>query len=139
MIKNVPAACVMIIVVAPGFAAAQQRPNIVLIFADDLGWKDVGYNGSELHETPNLDRLAKEGMVFHQAYAAAGNCAPSRACLLSGNYTPRRHVYAVGSTDRGPKERQRLVPVRQPANRPTIIRLGGGPQSGCAAPAAIAS
>jgi arylsulfatase A-like enzyme len=55
--------------------------------------------------------MAKEGMVFHHAYAAAGNCAPSRACLLSGNYTPRHHVYAVGSTDRGPKASQRLVPV----------------------------
>lgn len=87
------------------------RPNIILIFADDLGWKDVGYQGSRLCETPVLDALAKEGMVFSNAYAAAGNCAPSRACLLSGNYTPRHHVYAVGSTDRGNKAQQRLVPV----------------------------
>lgn len=86
-------------------------PNIVLIFADDLGWKDVGYQGSDFMETPNLDQLAKEGMVFTHGYAAAGNCAPSRACMLSGNYTPRHHVYAVGSTDRGPKRSQRLVPV----------------------------
>jgi arylsulfatase A-like enzyme len=93
------------------FGAAARPPNIVLIFADDLGWKDVGYNGSDFNETPHLDRMAKEGMVFHHAYAAAGNCAPSRACLLSGTYTPRHHVYAVGSTDRGPKESQRLVPI----------------------------
>ena len=86
-------------------------PNIVLIFADDLGWKDVGYQGAEFCETPVLDALAKEGMVFTNGYAAAGNCAPSRACLLSGTYTPRHHVYAVGSTDRGTKELQRLVPV----------------------------
>ena len=86
-------------------------PNIILIFADDLGWKDVGYQNSRLCETPVLDALAKEGMVFSNAYAAAGNCAPSRACLLSGNYTPRHHVYAVGSTDRGNKAQQRLVPV----------------------------
>lgn len=50
-------------------------------------------------------------MVFSAGYAAAGNCAPSRACLLSGNYTPRHHVYAVGSTDRGSKASQRLVPI----------------------------
>jgi arylsulfatase A-like enzyme len=50
-------------------------------------------------------------MTFTSGYAAAGNCAPSRACLLSGTYTPRHHVYAVGSTDRGPKASQRLVPV----------------------------
>ncbi len=93
------------------FAVAEERPNIVLIFADDLGWKDVGYQGSDFMETPNLDRLARQGMVFTAGYAAAGNCAPSRACLLSGNYTPRHHVYAVGSTDRGPKTEQRLVPI----------------------------
>ena len=92
-------------------AAATRPPNIVLIFADDLGWKDVGYQGNDFHETPNIDRLARQGMVFSAGYAGAGNCAPSRACLLSGNYTPRHHVYAVQSTDRGPKESQRLVPI----------------------------
>jgi hypothetical protein len=57
-------------------AAPQQKPNIVLIFADDLGWKDVGYQGSDFLETPNLDRLAKEGMVFSAGYAArVGSCA----------------------------------------------------------------
>ncbi|MEZ6122419.1 MAG: sulfatase [Planctomycetaceae bacterium] len=90
---------------------AESRPNIVLIFADDLGWKDVGYQGSDFMETPVLDRLASQGMVFTDGYAAAGNCAPSRACLLSGTYTPRHHVYAVGSTDRGPANQQRLVPI----------------------------
>ncbi len=93
------------------FAASTRPPNIVLIFADDLGWKDVGFQGSDFHETPHLDRLASQGMVFTAGYAGAGNCAPSRACLLSGNYSPRHHVYAVQSTDRGPKEHQRLVPI----------------------------
>lgn len=105
-------ALILLAAVAAGFATASARPpNIVLIFADDLGWKDVGYQGNDFHETPNLDRLASQGMVFSAAYAGAGNCAPSRACLLSGNYTPRHHVYAVQSTDRGPKEFQRLVPI----------------------------
>lgn len=99
------------VVVQPALAQERAKPNIVLIFADDLGWKDVGFQGSDFIETPNLDRLAKAGMVFNSGYAAAGNCAPSRACLLSGNYTPRHHVYAVGSTDRGKKEFQRLIPV----------------------------
>lgn len=92
-------------------APRSTKPNIVLIFADDLGWKDVSYQGSDFLETPVLDRLAREGMVFSAGYAAAGNCAPSRACLLSGTYTPRHHVYAVGSTDRGTKSQQRLVPI----------------------------
>jgi len=88
------------------------RPNIVLIFADDLGWKDVGWNNDGgFIETPNLDRLRQQGMEFTHAYASAGNCAPSRACLLSGKYTSRHGVYAVGSTDRGPKDKFRLVPV----------------------------
>jgi arylsulfatase A-like enzyme len=92
-------------------SGAADRPNIVLVFADDLGWKDVGYQGSDFMETPNLDRLAQQGTVFTAGYAAAGNCAPSRACLLSGTYTPRHHVYAVGSTDRGNKALHRLIPI----------------------------
>ena len=91
--------------------SAARPPNILLIYADDLGWRDVGYQGSDFHETPNIDRLAQQGMVFSQAYAGAGNCAPSRAVLLSGQYTPRHGVYAVGSTERGPKDLMRLVPV----------------------------
>ncbi len=91
--------------------APARKPNIVFILADDLGWKDVGYQGSDFMETPNIDRLAKDGMVFSSGYAAAANCAPSRACLLSGNYTPRHGVYAVGSTERGPLNEMRLVPI----------------------------
>ena len=91
--------------------AAPARPNIVFIFADDLGWRDVGYQGSDFYETPNIDKLAREGMVFSDAYAPAANCAPSRACLMSGNYTPRHGVYAVGDTERGPKNQMRLVPI----------------------------
>ncbi len=57
--------------------AQSTKPNIILIMADDLGWKDVGFMGSTYYETPNLDRLAKQGMVFTNAYAAAANCAPA--------------------------------------------------------------
>lgn len=91
--------------------AAAPRPNILLIYADDLGWRDVGYQGSDFHETPNIDRFASEGLTFSQGYAGAGNCAPSRAVLLSGQYSPRHAVYAVQSTDRGPKHLMRLVPI----------------------------
>lgn len=96
-----------------GIAMSQssQRPNIILIYADDLGWKDVGYQGTDYYETPNIDRLATEGMVFSAAYSSAGNCVPSRACLLSGTYTPRHGVYAVGNTNRGPKKSQRLIAI----------------------------
>jgi arylsulfatase A-like enzyme len=90
---------------------ARRPPNILFLFADDLGWKDVGYQGTDFYATPNIDRLATQGMVFRQAYASAANCAPSRACLLSGQYTPRHGVYAVQSTLRGPKQKMRMIPI----------------------------
>lgn len=88
------------------------KPNILLIFADDLGYTDCGFTGSRMMETPNIDALSKKGMVFTNAYAGAGNCAPSRAALISGQYSPSTGVYAVGSTTRGPVDLMRLVPVR---------------------------
>ncbi|MHC2068102.1 sulfatase [Bremerella sp. T1] len=91
--------------------SADERPNFVLIYADDLGWKDVGYQGSDFYETPVIDQLAQEGMTFSAGYACAGNCAPSRACLLSGQYTPRHGLYAVYNTERGKKNEMRLVPT----------------------------
>jgi arylsulfatase A-like enzyme len=78
---------------------------------DDLGWKDVGYMGSGYYETPNIDRLAGQGMIFTQAYANAANCAPTRACLLSGQYSPRHGVYTVASPERGKSGDRRLIPV----------------------------
>ncbi|MCX2473783.1 sulfatase [Pedobacter sp. MC2016-05] len=88
------------------------KPNILLILADDLGYMDCGFTGSRFMETPNIDALSKQGTVFYNAYAGAANCAPSRAALISGQYSPRTGVYAVGSTTRGPVELMRLVPVR---------------------------
>lgn len=70
-------------------------PNVVLILIDDMGWRDVGFAGNDFVETPHLDRLAQEGIRFTQAYASAPNCAPTRACLMSGQYTPRHGVFTV--------------------------------------------
>lgn len=92
--------------------SAGKKPNILLIFADDLGYMDCGFTGSRIMETPNIDALSKKGMIFNNAYAGAGNCAPSRAALISGKYSPRTGVYAVGSTTRGPVNLMKLVPVR---------------------------
>lgn len=75
--------------------AAARPPNIVLILMDDMGWRDVGFMGNSAVETPNLDRLAERGLVFTQSYAAAPNCAPTRACLMSGQYPPRHGIYTV--------------------------------------------
>jgi arylsulfatase A-like enzyme len=73
---------------SPGSAAPSGRPNIVFILIDDLGWADVGCYGSTFYETPRLDRLAAEGALFTDAYAASPVCSPTRASLLTGKYPP---------------------------------------------------
>ncbi|MEO9511858.1 MAG: sulfatase [Flavobacteriaceae bacterium] len=87
-------------------------PNVIYINIDDLGWKDVGFMGSDLFETPNMDELAANGMTFTQGYAAAANCAPSRACLMSGQNTPRHGVYTVGESERGHEKTRKLIPIK---------------------------
>lgn len=87
------------------------RPNILLINIDDMGWRDVGFMGSEYYETPNLDALAREGMIFTNAYAAASNCAPSRACMMSGEWAPRHGIYTVENSDRGKSRDRKLIPT----------------------------
>ena len=69
-----------------------KRPNILYILADDLGWCDLGAGGSKFYETPNIDRIATEGMRFTQGYAACQVCSPSRASILTGKYTPRHGI-----------------------------------------------
>ena len=69
-----------------------RKPNIVFFLVDDLGWSDVGCYGSTFHETPNIDRLAKEGMRFDNAYATCHVCSPSRASILTGKYPARTNL-----------------------------------------------
>ncbi len=65
------------------------RPNVVIILADDLGWGDVGFNGCREIPTPNLDMLARSGVVFSAGYASHPYCSPSRAGLMTGRYQQR--------------------------------------------------
>ena len=65
------------------------RPNFLFILVDDLGWSDLGCYGSKTYETPNVDRLAAEGMVFTDFYAAAPVCSPTRTSILTGKYPAR--------------------------------------------------
>ena len=88
-----------------------QEPNIVIVYIDDMGWNDLGCTGSKTIDTPNLDAMADDGLLFEQAYANAPNCAPSRACLMSGQYTPRHGVYTVGDSRGRTPERNRLIPI----------------------------
>jgi len=76
-------------------AHAQQKPNILLVLCDDLGYNDLGCYGSKLNRTPNIDRLAKEGIRFTDCYAAANVCTPSRVALMTGRYPIRSGLVNV--------------------------------------------
>ena len=91
--------------------AAAQRPNIIFILADDLGYTDVACFGSKYYETPNIDRMAANGIRFTSGYTCGPNCAPTRAALMSGQYGPRTGVYTVGSIDRFDWRSRPLRPV----------------------------
>lgn len=75
--------------------AAAGRPNVVVILMDDMGWRDPAFAGGKLAETPNLDKFVKQGAVLRNCYSSAPNCAPTRACLLTGQYAPRHGVFTV--------------------------------------------
>jgi len=93
----------------------------VFVFADDLGWTDVGCYGSRYYETPNIDRLRREGMKFTDAYTNAPNCAPTRACLMSGQYSPRHGIYTVSTGARGLKKYRKMIPVKNQTRLPLGI------------------
>jgi arylsulfatase A-like enzyme len=85
------------------------NPNIIIMLIDDMGWKDAGFMGSTYYETPNMDRLAASGMIFQNAYANP-NCAPTRASLMTGLYTPRHGIFTVGTSERGAAHLRKLIP-----------------------------
>ncbi|MCI0541339.1 MAG: sulfatase [Verrucomicrobiales bacterium] len=96
----------------PAFAQRAEAAaplNIVLILADDLGAHDLGCYGADLHETPNIDRLAREAVRFTQAYAPSPVCSPTRAALLTGKHPARLHltIWSEGSHN-GPTNRMLL-------------------------------
>src|SRR5215210_3449334 len=85
--------------------AEQPVPNIILILADDLGWTDLSCYGSDLYETPHIDKLARDGMKFTQAYSACTVCSPTRSAILTGKYPARLHVtdWIPGQPPENPK------------------------------------
>jgi len=97
-----------LLVLLLGTTALANQPNIVFFFIDDMGWKDWSGGGSDYFETPNIDRIANQGMTFTQGYVNAANCAPSRCALLTGQYPPRNDFYTVKSIHRGNPKMDRL-------------------------------
>lgn len=101
----------------------EQRPNILLINIDDLGWADLGFQGSDYFETPNLDGLSKKGMIFTNGYASAANCAPSRAGLMTGQWAQRHKIYTVGNSDRGKAKDRKLIPTKNTVTLPNSFEI----------------
>ncbi len=89
--------------------AASRPPNVVFILADDLGWADLGCYGADLHETPRLDQLAREGVRFTQAYMMPV-CSPSRAAILTGRHAARLHLTIWREGAMSPPRDRKLLP-----------------------------
>ncbi|HEV7351086.1 sulfatase [Telluribacter sp.] len=95
-------------------SGASGKPNFIIILMDDLGWADVGFNGSTYYQTPNLDRMAARSVQFKQAYAPSPVCSPTRASLLTGQHPARLQItdWLPGRTDRPSQKmlRAQLLP-----------------------------
>ncbi len=98
---------------------ATSKPDVVFILADDLGWAQVGCYGSDFYETPNIDRLATQGMRFTDAYAACPVCSPTRASIMTGKYPARLHLTDFIAGGNFPYERmtqpdwQKFLPLEE--------------------------
>jgi arylsulfatase A len=97
---------------------SNQKPNIVFILADDLGWADVGCYGNKFNETSHIDKLASQGMRFTDAYAACPVCSPTRASILSGQYPAR-----IGLTDFIQGHWRPFEKLRVPINKTQYLPL----------------
>ena len=128
MIKRLLFAVSILGIAASAFA--KPAPNIVLMLADDLGWQDVksyDIDAPSPMDTPNIDALAKRGILFRHAYSPAPSCTPSRCAIMSGNHPARAQTTHVsGGNPPGANDNQRLITPwfsgRMPANEQTIAR-----------------
>jgi arylsulfatase A-like enzyme len=96
-----------------GQRASPEKPNIVFILVDDMGWKDLGIYGSKFYESPHIDQLAREGMLFTDAYSSSNVCSPSRSSIMTGQYPVHTGItdWIVGQQNiAGPQPDQKLLP-----------------------------
>ena len=117
--KSKLAALFVILALAAANAAAQSRPNVVLIYADDLGYGDVSAYGARAVRTPNIDRLAREGLRFTDAHAPAATCTPSRYAMLTGEYAWRKR-----GTDILPGDAALIIEAGRPTLATVFQRAG---------------
>src|SRR5687768_1463148 len=102
MIRNTLASLACLICLCTTSTRAADRPNLVIIFADDLGYGDLACFGSKINKTPNLDRMAADGVKLTQFHTTLPYCAPSRASLLTGRYPFRNGMMSNPAPDSGP-------------------------------------
>ena len=97
-LKSVPLILGLVIlagIILPACTAESEdkvKPNFVFVLVDDLSWSDLSYNGSVVYETPNVDKLASQGMVLSDFYSGGPVCSPTRASILTGKYTARTGI-----------------------------------------------
>jgi arylsulfatase A-like enzyme len=100
---------------------AQQRPNIIFIFIDDMGYSDLSCFGNKEMQTPNIDRIAKEGIRFTNYYDNSPICSPSRVAAITGSYPSRYHIYSY--LDSREKNKQRGMVNYLDTAAPTIAKV----------------
>ena len=105
-IESLIVAAVWVLLCLPSAAAEETKlgSNVIVMLVDDMGWTDLGCFGSDLYETPHIDRLAEQGMKFTDAYAACTVCSPTRAALMTGLSPARLHLtnWLPGTNSHGP-------------------------------------
>lgn len=113
----------LISLLSGGQASAAAAPNIIIILADDVGWGDAGCYGATKVKTPNLDRLAREGVRFENGYASAAVCTPTRYSLITGQYSWRNHAEGLNrGVARG--DAPLLIPTTM-ATAPGLLQKAG--------------
>ena len=95
---------ILVVALTNNIRANSERPNVILIMCDDLGWGDVGFNGNKIIKTPNLDSMANSGIKFDQFYAAAPVCSPTRGSVLTGRHPFRYGIYYANTGHMKKKE-----------------------------------
>lgn len=124
--------CFFLALISLGSARAANKPNIILIMADDLGYRELGCYGQTKIQTPHIDQLAKEGMIFSQFYAGSAVCAPSRCNLMTGRHGGHAYIRDNGEIKNPAKDRfGGQMPI--PANSPCIAKTlkAAGYATGC--------
>ncbi|MEZ6046361.1 MAG: sulfatase-like hydrolase/transferase [Planctomycetaceae bacterium] len=106
---------ILLLILCPTIAVrSAEKPNIIYIMADDLGYGDLSCYGQQLLDTPHIDKLAQEGMLFEQFYAGSTVCAPSRCVLMTGKHTG--HCYIRGNARYNlPPEEVTVAEILKPA------------------------